>query len=163
MQSKCLDYHVNIMAWDAVPQESKTSPGAIAMAGGHLTQGRVLSLAVNSDLLCSIMVKGSQSERENLFEVACRFLENRNPGLDLDHTTYVMDRGSECAGDVDEVTQKFVNKHTTPSSVRNEVVFLHLFVNFDVKLMHTGCRARTSQDTDDQRLGQPCTQQYCNG
>ena len=116
MQSKCLDYHVNIMAWDAVPQESKTSPGAIPMAGGHLTQGRILSLAVNSDLLCSIMVKGSQSERENLFEVACRFLENRNPGLDLDHTSYVMDRGSECAGDVDEVTQKFVKKHPTPTN-----------------------------------------------
>ena len=38
---------------------------------------QVLSLAVNTSLLCSIMVKGTKQEKENLFEIACRFLENR--------------------------------------------------------------------------------------
>ena len=67
-----------------------------------------LSLAVNPNLLCSIMVNGSKEEKENLFEVACRFLEDRllnNPKLkhkmetiDLDHTTYKLERGVEFTG-----------------------------------------------------------------
>ena len=68
----------------------------------------ILSLAVNPNLLCTIMVNGSNEEKENLFEVACRFLEDRlinRPNLkhkmetiDLDHTTYKLERGIEFAG-----------------------------------------------------------------
>ena len=72
---------INILSWDAVPEKSSANPDAIPMSGGYLSvmegEQKVISLAINSNLLCKLMVNGTRAERENLFEIACRFAEDR--------------------------------------------------------------------------------------
>ena len=87
------------------------------MCGGY-KDGLVLSLAVNTNLLCNIMVKGSKAERENLFEISCRFLENRiGNGLKLDHKSYSLIRGKDYVGDLESIQRSF-----KPAKNHDEVI-----------------------------------------
>ena len=80
----------------------------------------VYSLAVNSNVLQDIMVKGNKIEKSDLIRLAMQFVEARNPGLCFDPESWNFIRGKEFEGNLNEIQELFLNptkaaNHNSPS------------------------------------------------
>lgn len=80
----------------------------------------VYSLAVNSNVLQDIMVKGNKNEKSDLIRLAMQFVEARNPGLCFDPESWNFIRGKEFEGNLNEIQELFLNptkaaNHNSPS------------------------------------------------
>ena len=80
----------------------------------------VYSLAVNSNVLQDIMVKGNKNEKSDLIRLAMQFVEARNPGLCFDPESWNFIRGKEFEGNLNEIQELFLNptkaaNHNNPS------------------------------------------------